>query len=277
MKAALQAEFKSRAPFSTNALLSLNAGERRELFEIPPQLLSRLGNDKSAHRFGGVYSAWLYAERCNAWDQVTNAWLEIESAFNDFTQKNPNFGNSPELYFNRYLASLLAFEAIAKRSGRSADAAHVLSEKAFERLVDWWKEAGTTLTTFNGSSQLDPFIGKGDCLSFAVFPHRHKIALFHDLTPEIAAVIRQRAPEAAEKVWSAFENLCPTWFRVGGERQYHFGENYIDTPDLALDGFAALAWIRRNKDLRDYVDRPFCKADLYHIQKLAIALEAAKN
>ncbi|HEY6227129.1 MAG TPA: hypothetical protein VI282_08410, partial [Verrucomicrobiae bacterium] len=230
--------------------------------------------------FGGVYSAWLYAERCNAWPELLKSWPQIESAFTDFTYKNPNFGLKPELYFNRYFSSLLALWAIASRAEHSNLAAQsqALFGKATPTLMQWWKDAGSTLTNFNGSQQLDPFIGKGDKLSWAVFPHRHKLAIFQDLTPEIAKIVDGFAPEAAAQVWSTFTNLAPTWQLMGEERQYHFGENFVDTPDFALSAFQAYAFLQKpnRADLLNHVDIPFCKADLYHIQKLAIALEANK-
>jgi hypothetical protein len=151
-------------------------------------------------------------------------------------------------------------------------------EAAKSTLIQWWKEAGATLTNFNGVQQLDPFIGKGDKLSWAVFPHRHKLAIFQDMTPEIGAMIRDEAPEAAAQVWATFTNLAPTWRLQGEERQYHFGENFVDTPDFSLSAFQAFAFVQKAgvPELLNRIDIPFCHADLYQIQKLAIALEAGK-
>jgi len=122
---------------------------------------------------------------------------------------------------------------------------------------------------------LDRFIGNGDALSFCVWPHRHKVALFRDLTPELADWIRRETPQAVTAVWDTFTRLYATWWLVGEERQVHFGENLFDPPDLALGAFQALAWLRgANPDqLARHVDRPFARADLYHLTKLALALE----
>jgi hypothetical protein len=288
--------YAARPPFATNSALSLTEGQRREYFQVPPQALTRLGNDKPEHRFGGVYSAYLYAERCNAWPEVLKSRAEIEAAFRDFIQTNPTFGQKPELYFNRYFASLIAFRKIvnhdamqkaiilnAKIAPRESEPgldmkARELIDLATPTLIQWWRDAGTTLTNFSGSSELDRFIQKGDKLSWAVFPHRHKLAIFQDMTPEIAAIIRAQAPEAAAQVWATFTNLAPTWHLVGEERQYHFGENFVDTPDFSLAAFEAFAFLRQPgpREILSRVDIPFCRADLYHIQKLAIALSLAQ-
>ena len=132
---------------------------------------------------------------------------------------------------------------------------------------------GGTLKTFSKASELDPFIGKGDGIFFAVAPHRHKLALFQDLTPEVAALVRTKAPGAMDRVWGL--TLCPTWSCVGDERQVHYGENFVDPPDFALGGCRALAWLRNasSDELARKVDLPFCRADLYYLIKLALALE----
>ena len=135
-----------------------------------------------------------------------------------------------------------------------------------------------TLRVFSTSSELNPFIGKGDGIFLEVAPHRHKLALFQDLTPEVAALVRRHAPDAVEQVWRTFTALCPTWALTGEERQVHFGENFVDTPDFAQSGFKALAWLNQapRDDLARRVDLPSCRADLYHVTKLALALNAGQ-
>lgn len=280
IKERLTAEFRERAPFSEDSLYSLTNGTRRELFAAPNFVLKRLGNDKPAHRFGGIYSVWLYAERCKAWPTVIDRWPEIEAQFQSFKKENPKFGEKPELYFNRYFASLIALADIAENAQQpkvSFEAQRMI-QNISETLVQWWNDAGATLTSFNGSSELDSFIGKGDKFSFAVFPHRHKIALFKDLTPEIGDMVRGRAVEASDQVWKQFSSLYATWPVQGEERQVHFGENFVDTPDLALGGFEALAFVQKGSSsaLLKKVGEPFCKGDLYYIEKLALALDAPR-
>ncbi len=55
----------------------------------------------------------------------------------------------------------------------------------------------------------------------------------------------------------------------------HYGENLYDPPDFALDAFTAFAWLRQPEvtELRARVDGPWGRADLYHLMKLAVALE----
>jgi len=184
-----------------------------------------------------------------------------------------------DLYANRYLGSLLALARIAEKAGDAdiAARARVQAENTAEALSEWWKRAAArgTLTTFQGAGQLDPFIGQGDGLSFRVAPHRHKVALLRNLSPEVARLMRSKAPDAVARVWATFETLYRTWPLAGEERQVHFGENFVDPPDLACSGFQGLAWLRdaTPAELARTVDLPFCRADLFYLTKLALCLE----
>jgi len=244
-------------------------------------VLTSTGQPKPQHPFGNVYAAWLYAERCGEWDRVKAAWPQIKACFEEFAKGNwkldPEKG---DLYANRYLGSLIAFARIAEKAGDgdAAKQAAALADKTSEALIAWWKAVGGRISPriFADIREWDDFIGKGNGLFFKIIAHKSKVALFHDLTPEVAAIVKAKAPEAVEKVWAAFETLCPTWYLVGEERQVHFGENFVDPPDFALNAFKAFAWLRGAKpaDLAARVDIPFCKADLAHLTKLAIALES---
>ncbi len=279
-KTKLLAEWQARPPFTKEAWYSLKDGERREYFWTPDEVYARLGGDKQPQPFANVYSAWLFAERCDAWKTVLDAWPRISAAFQDFEKSKWQLDSAKgDLYANRYLASLMALERIATKAGDTAvaDRAKAMSAKTTDALIAWWERAGAagTLTNFSGSAQLDPFINAGDAISFKVAPHRHKLALFSGLTPEIAAVLRAKAPEAVERVLRVFNTMYLTWPCTGEERQVHFGENFVDAPDLALNGFMATAWLEKasKEELATRVDVPFCRADLYHLTKLALLLE----
>ena len=279
-KARLAAEWEKHPPFTKQAACPLNEGERREAFWVPPQVLTPFHVSKPHHPFGNVYAVWLYAERCGEWERVKAAWPTIKACFEDFAKMNwkldPDKG---DLYANRYLASLLAFARIAEKAGDpdAAKQANALAEKTTEALVAWWQRSAerAKLPTFQNIQEWDSFIGKGNALFYRIIPHRSKIGLFHGLTPEVAALVKAKVPQAVESIWRTFETLCPTWYLVGEERQVHFGENFVDPPDFALNAFKALAWLRDAPadDLAARVDIPFCRADLAHLTKLAITLE----
>jgi hypothetical protein len=284
VKAFLAREWAAHAPVSRSAWYSLKEGERRERFWTPDEVQTRLGQDKPPHPFGNTHSAWFYAERCGEWERLLAAWPQIKAAFDDFVKTGWRLDAAKgDLHANRYFASLLAFNRVAERAkdAAAATAARAMAAETSDALAAWWKRAaaGGTLTHFQGSSELDPFIGKGDAISFRIAPHRHEVALFRDLTPEVARILQTRGPEAIGAVWSVFEALYATWPFVGEKRQVHFGENFVDPPDLAMGAFKALAWLRNAPpdSLARRIDLPFCRADLYHLEKLALTLEAGRQ
>jgi hypothetical protein len=284
VSARLAADWARHPPFTKAAWYPLKEGARRESFWTPDEVLSRLSNDQPAHPFANVHAAWLYAERCGQEKTVLAAWPQLKACFEDFRKTGWRLdAQKGDLFANRYLASLTSFAQLAAKVG-DANAASLAEAKAAETaeaLAAWWKRAaaGGTMTSFRGSGELDPFIGQGDAISFRLAPHRHKVALFAGLTPQVAALVKAKAPEAVARVWDAFTALYATWWLAGEERQVHFGENFVDPPDLALGGFEALAWLRNapQTELARHLDLPFCRADLYYLTKLAITLDLAQQ
>ena len=281
-KTLLRSEWEQHPPFSRRAWYSLNIGARREPFWVPPELCARLGADRPADPFGNIYAVWLYANRCNEEATVTNDWPQLKAAYESFCNSNWKLDRARgDVFANRYLASFLAFASIAQSVGDLETSRHARAraDETLTALVQWWQHAASegTLQTFAKSAQLDPFIGKGDAIFLALAPHRHKLALFQDMTPEVAALLRAKAPEAIDKVWRTFQTLCPTWNLMGEERQVHFGENFVDSPDFALSGFKAFVWLKEatTTELTHKIDLPFCRADLSYLTKVALTLEGA--
>ncbi|MCY2994338.1 MAG: PQQ-binding-like beta-propeller repeat protein [Planctomycetota bacterium] len=279
-KRLLKDQWVSHPPFAKEAWYSLQEGTPREWFWVPDDFRSRLGSDRQPRPFGGVYAAWLFGERCGEDKLILASWPKLKAAFEQFLQSgwrlDPTQGDA---FANRYLAGLLAIRRLAEKVGDQVTAQQA-SAKAGETtvaLAAWWQRAAEigTLRNFQGSAELDPFIHKGDGISLAVAPHRHKLALFQDLTPEIAELLKAQAPEAVAGVRQIFQTLYRTWWLMGEERQVHFGENFVDPPDLALSGYRSLIWLgdASADELSRCTDLPFCRADLYYIMKLSMLME----
>jgi len=280
-KTVLRTEWAQHPPYTREGWYALNEGARREWFPVSAEFCARLGNDRPAQPFASVYAVWLFAQRCGEEPLVLESWPGLKVAFEAFEKSGWRLdATKGDPFANRYLASLTAFSRIAERVGDSALAlqAKTKAKETGDALVSWWNQAADrgTLKVFGTSSELDPFIGKGDGIFLAVAPHRHQLALFQGLTPDVAALVRSQAPGAAERVWRTFTALCPTWALTGEERQVHFGENFVDAPDFALSSFRALAWLNQasREELVRCVDLPYCRADLYYLTKLALALDS---
>lgn len=266
----LQRRLTNYVPTVVNKL-TLADGKARERFHVPNEYRARAAADKPAHPFGDVAALWRYAKVTG--DKTLLDLNAVKKQFEDFAKWR--LSEKGDLYANRYIDSLFAFNEMAKESEpASAAKALELANENLELLSQWWKRAAEgTLRTFNSSSELDPYIGRGGGVSFAVAPHRHKIALFADMTPGLAERLRSQNENAVEQVWKTFNQLYATWHLVGEERQVHTGENFVDSPDLAYNAFKVKAWLRKDKGLSDFIDMPAGKADLYYIGKLALALQ----
>jgi outer membrane protein assembly factor BamB len=280
VKQFLAEQWHDHPPLGTEGRLPLDQGERREWFRVPQQLLTSSGHNRAGHPLANAYAVWLYADRCDDWQRVEQAWPQLKASFHDFVQSGWRLDPAQgDLFANRYLASLLAYGRMAAKMGdtESASQATQLADETSDSLVAWWKRSAERmdLPVIASIKEWDELIGRGNALFMRVVPHKAKLALLHGLTPEVAARVKQQAPEAVTKVWQTFEALCPTWHLVGEERQVHYGENFLDPPDFALDGFTALAWMQDAPatDLAERVDVPFCRADLFYITKLAVLLD----
>ncbi|MDW8028504.1 MAG: PQQ-binding-like beta-propeller repeat protein [Armatimonadota bacterium] len=277
----LAREWQIHPPFAKAAWYQLDEGEPREWSVFPKDLRKRTGADPQPHPFGNLYAVWIYASRCNEWEKVKAAWKEIRQCFDDFVRTGWRLNSERgDLFANRYLASLLAFQRMAEKFGdtEAKQRAQSLTEATQKAFLAWWRRSAeqVRLPIFRNIQEWDEFIGKGDALFFNIVPHKAKIALFHDLTPEVAEMVRNEAPEAAQKIWQTFELLCPTWNLVGEERQVHYGEHYVDPPDFALNAFRAFKWLHKAtyEQLCSKLDIPICRADLSYAVKLALTLES---
>lgn len=279
-------EWKQHPPFSKHSRYDLSAGTHREWFPLPNYavLSGAAGAYTGPHPFGNIAAISLYADRCDAWPRVLAAGPELRECYDDFSKTGWALDASKgDLYANRYVASLLAYARIAEKSGDSAraNAARKTAERAIGALAGWWSRAAdeSEPRTTKNITELDRFITGGNRLFLAIKPHRAKLALFCDLTPEVAERVRAKVPKAADTVWRDFQLVCPTWDVIGQEPQVHYGENFLDPPDFSMSAFEAMAYLRRATaaELSRRVDLPWCKADINYIAKLAMVLDRAAS
>lgn len=266
----LAAEMRAHPPFALEGRYDLKEGQAREWFDLPGQFRSRSGADRRPHPFGGLWAAAVW-DAAAVREQLPSVIKSYES------WKSWKFDSAKgDLYANRYYLSLGALAKLADEplKTEARDRARALNLQ----IVEWWKHAASTgsLRQFKGSRELDPFINRGDLISFKVAPHNHRIALFRDLDQNLFRDALEAEPEAVSEVWSVFTALHPAWPLQGEERQVHFGENFIDTPDLALGAFKVMAWLGENsrEELNAALDLPFCRADIFYLHKLALFLAA---
>lgn len=284
VKRFLAEEWQNHPPWTTAAWYLMDRGKRRERHPTPQEFLAeRSSVVPDHHPFGNLHAIREYAETCNEWKRIGAAWPQLRECYRDFSRQNWNLDpERGDLFANRYIASLMAFAEIAERMEERelAQEARSRADKHRQALLAWWQRTADQfhLRVYRDISGWDHFLSNGDALFYSIRPHHAKIALFHDLTPELATFVRANVPDASRHVLGLFETLCGTWYLTHEERQVHVGENLYDSPDFSLNAFRAMTWLKpRPKQIPQHVDLPWCPGDLFFMMKLAIALKSLRG
>jgi len=275
----LSAEIENYPPWSPACFYPIRRGKRRELFDIPVALL-RPSPHRRPHPIGNLYALWLYTERTGDRSVVERNWAAIRSCYADFIASGwkPQ-SEKCDIFTNRYAAGLIGYARLARGrdDASSREAAHLAARAIAAQLHIYHKSLRSlVLPSIRSVKQIDSAVGRGRDL-YCGAHHFAKISKFLDLQPETAAAIRDNAPEAARVFLRLADVMMPGWYLAWGERQIHFGENFVDYPDQALSIFRAKALIERpgRRVLLRYLDIPWCPGDLYYIEKLVRILESS--
>ncbi len=260
-------------PLTDRCRLAPINGKRRESFRFRPDFLALDGHERP-HPFGNLFALSLFSQRSGDGALVQRMEPFILPSWNDFVRKVALPSDSHRFFVNRYLSSLLSLQG---EKGLTAEERQKSLSQWSDALVGLWKRAQeeSRLRIFSGIREWDDRIAKGEPFLLAVRPHRARLLLFDDLTPQVASLLLKRCPESVRRVWKVFSSLCPTWHIVGGERQIHYGENFVDPPDFAESAFRALAFLTGSsaEELIARLDVPYCPADLSYIVKVSLVLD----
>jgi len=279
----LEAEIRKYPPHTSGCWYPINEGRRRENYVVTDELLAGSRRQALAHPFGNVYALWAMAHELDCWPPVAERWPEIRDSYRSFRESGWRLDPAKgDLFANRYLAALVAYVRIARRMNEptEAEAARRQAEELAAGIVENWRRDSQSvlIPKFENVVEFDRWRGEGaGGFFFRVSGHKAKVARFHDLTPEVARLVADHALPAAKVYLDFVDRSLPGWYLAGEERQFHFGENYVDYPDFAMDIFLAKAYLEKSppEKLAGWVDMPWCAGDLYYIEKLALVLDAA--
>lgn len=261
----------------------MGEGRRREPFDVGRTMTG-------GHQFDGVYNrasqptiadayaVWAYAHYADRWDRVQPGLRSVEALFQQYASEPFSFdhrgvarkptgdyefigGNATER-LNGQIAGLIGYARLLQHAGRQADADKVLALLAERVATRAHHERADTCFV-----RMDAF---GN--------HSARVPRYLELTPESAALLHAVAGDALAANVAALATQLPVWYQAWGERLIG-GENYINPPHLARALFIALAdgTGAEPQRLAAVLDQPWCKADLYYIEKLSAALRAAEQ
>jgi hypothetical protein len=262
--------------------LPLDRGRRRELFDVPAHDLSWSYHPQWP-AVSHIEAIWQYGERTGDWESVRPLWPRIRDV------STPN-SRAPlpvladrglgHLWLNRTAAGCLAVARLARRfEDRDAEA---LATEQFERvaksgiMLTRAKAAAATSVLSQPTSRGDLSGNQARLLYLPLNNHKSKLAWSLDMSPELARAYAAAAPSEVQTLRQFIELLMPAFYLAAEERQTHYGENFIDLPDSMHGLFLAHAhlWQSSPERLAAMTDLPWCRADLFHIEKLVHAIEA---
>ena len=261
-------------------LLPADRGTRRELYDIPPGDRKVL-RPSARMAIGRVEAVWLYGDRTGDWKAVEALWPVIDDVWAKYLaaplKPDARQGGHPDL--NRTLAGCIAYARLVERFGKADDAKGVRDE--VERLAklaldDFRKRAAVAADRLGRpTSKGDVSSNPGRVLYHHLANHYSKLTLFADLPPELARAFAATAPEESRVLKQFVTKLMPTYYLAFEERAVHYAENFIDLPDSVHGLFLAhaLLWKADRDTLARQADIPWVKGDLYHVEKLVLALE----
>jgi hypothetical protein len=240
-------------------------GKRREPHELAPEVLARVARAAPpAAELADLYALWAYAHYADRWEKVLGQGDAIRGRLAEALDRPLAFrpdglgGNAVE-WLNGQLAGTLAAARIMARAGRAAD-----TERAWQRLA----ELATERVHFE----------RADGRLQSRREHHARIPRYLGLTPETASLLARHAGQPLRANLADLDRQLPVWHHAWGERLIG-GENYISPPHLARALFLASAYGLRPPpaDQARRLDHPWCRADLYCIEKLTALLSAARN
>jgi hypothetical protein len=255
--------FDAGAPLSQQP--SNNNAKCRELYTLGPGMVEFA---ETSERFVAgiedIYALWAYSYYADRWEKIPELLPDVEQIVEDFLVRDFDFshdGTDDEAeHLNAQIAGLLAAIRIIERFDESATTAKAkkrLSEMVTERVhherADTWLIRPTKVAS------------KG--------LHQAKVPRYVGLTPEVAAMLSEFASSELDSNVRNLMTGLPLWYQAFGERMIG-GENYISPPHLARGLFIAAAdgAVLDPEQLAAKLDQPWCRADLYYIEKISAVL-----
>ena len=230
-------------------------GAVRSLYDSAPESMIQVRDDIVRSNLARLYIFWLWADVTDDWSRIEQNW--------DFLRKlidqPPN--KMEEDCRNAYLAGLIAYCRMAMRMN---------DEEAVQKGVSSAQKSFRRRLKYELAHTRGGLITQVPVLRTIFGRWRH-------LTPEIARLCAEYALETHKNFISVYVDYHrPTWYLAWNVETMWRNECPFSFPTMADEVFAARALILHEsaENLARYIDIPWCKADLFYIQKLVFAIEA---
>jgi hypothetical protein len=235
-----------------------DTGEIRSLYDIPAERLFRVNNDITRQPLARLYPLWLWAHVTGNWSRIKGDWKLLR----ELVAEEPN--KMEEDCRNGYLAGLIAYCRIAQR---------LRDNPAVEKGLSVTRNALRERLAFEFAYTRGGLISQ-------VPVSRSIFSRWRHLTPEIGRICADYAGQTHKYLMDVYVDYHrPTWHMAWGVETMWRNECPFAFPTMSAEVFAAKALILHEpaEKLTGYLDVPWCKADLFYIQKLVLCIEAYGN
>jgi hypothetical protein len=237
---------------------SLDDGDVRSLYDPAPEKLIKIQPDLVRSPTAQLYPRWLWAHVADDWAPLSRDWQTLRGAISaEPTRDEYDLGSGR-------IAGLIAACRIAKRldDGETLESFLPKTRAAMRKRLEY------ELSHTEGGVMTRPPV------------LRTIFGRWRHLTPDVARLLREHAGDIHTRLIEVYvDHHRPAWWLAWGPELLWRNETPFSFPTMSAEIFAAKALVLRNpvETLTPYVDLPWCKADLYYIQKLALALAASTD
>jgi hypothetical protein len=233
-------------------------GAVRSYYDIAPDKLFRLMDDIVRSDVARLYPLWLWAHATGDWSIIESNWPQWES----LVEQAPN--KMEEDCRSGYLGGLIAYCRIAT---------HMKDNEAVAKGLSITRKALRKRLVYEFAHP------KGGLIT-EVPVSRSIFARWRHLTPEVGRLLAHYAGPIHKCLMDTYVDYHrPTWYLAWGIESMWRNESPFAFPTMPAEIFAARAWIldEPRETLTGFLDLPWCKADLFYLQKLILCLEAGNQ
>jgi hypothetical protein len=215
----------------------------------------RVGDDITRGELARLYPLWLWAQATGDWTRIERDWKQLR----DLPDRAPN--KMEEDCRNGYLGGLIAYCRMA---------AHVKDGAAVEAGLTRARQAMRERLTYELAHTRGGLVTQ-------VPVGRSIFARWRHLTPEVGRLCAAYALQTHKHLMDVYVDYHrPTWWLAWNVELMVRNESPMSFPTVSAEVFAARALIlgEPGVKLAGFLDLPWCKADLFYIQKLVLCVEA---
>jgi hypothetical protein len=266
VKQFLEAELDTHPPYAEPGYDPL-AGRLRESYDVPSSL--RVSGRGQAGSALGVYSFWAWchyagrkADAATHWNAIRARTQPLLASDGIFNFQRTNFTKGEAQKLNGDLAGLIGLVRLARWNNDQATEQQAL--RRGHELIEWRVNLERT----------NPFLlEKSDAATKKL--HNARLSRYGDLVPEVGEALARFSAGCGARNLRVFREARNGWFLAFGDRLIG-GENYTNPAHFPRSLFAGATLIEQlpGDQLLTFIDVPWCKADLYFIERCALALWA---